>query len=168
MILRTIVLFCFLGSVCFAQDLTSATVNDMYANHGGPIKCLGLVGSAPQSWNFMVWNTTKVAFAQGRSMQNMVQTICNTYNISYARATDKYWDCDTQAKKRAKYTAIKMRENYGVTQEVCTKTLYDYTDAVTTTTTPLTSATLQVISDGQLCIQRRKAFDDEALTLFPD
>ena len=166
--MKYIVMFVFLCSTCFAQDLTSVTLNDMYNNYGGPIKYLGLVGAAPQAHQFRVGVTTIVAYAQGYSFQWMVQKTCNTYGIDFARATDKYWDCDTQAKKRAKYVTIKMRENYGVTQEVCTKTLYDYTDAITTTTTPLTSATLQVISDGQLCIQRRKTFEAEALTLFPD
>ena len=168
MILRTMLLFCFLGSVCFAQDVTSATLNDMADNYNGPIRYLGLLGASPQTHQFMVGNAVKASYAQGYSFQWMVQKTCNTYNISFARATDKYWDCDTPAKKRAKYTAIRMREAYGVTQEVCAKSLYDYMDATTTTTQPLTTATIQVISAGQLCIERRKAFDDEALTLFPD
>lgn len=166
--MKYVAMFVLLCSTCFAQDLTSATLNDMSDNFNGPIKYLGLVGAVPQTHQFMVGNTVKVAYAQGYSFQWMVQKTCNTYNIDFARATDRYWDCDTQAKKRAKYTAIKMRETYGVTQEVCTKTLYDYTDAITTTTTPITTTTQQLIDAGQLCIQRRKTFDEEALALFPD
>lgn len=163
--MKYLIMFMFLCSTCFAQDLTSATLNDVAA-HGGPIRCLGLVGPAPLSWNFMVGDSVKVGFAQGRTMQNMVQTMCNTYNIPYERATSRYYGLTT-AQKRTKYVFIQFEKNQGMTEQQCFKVHADYTEALTTNT--LTSVTLQAqIDTGLAANALRKQYEEGALILFPD
>jgi len=158
-------MFMFLCSTCFAQDLTSATLNDVAA-HGGPIRYIGLVGAAPQTHQFMVGDSVKVGYAQGYTFQWMVQKTCTTYNIPYERATSRYYGL-TNAQKRIKYVFIQFEKNQGMTEQQCFKVHADYTETLTTNT--LTSTTLQSqIDTGQAANTLRKQYEAEAVVLFPD
>lgn len=112
--MKYILMFLFLCSTCFAQDLTSATLNAV-ADEGGSIRYVGLVGAVPQTHRFIVNKTVTVAFAQGRSMQNMVQVICNTYSMTYGKETDLFYGL-TQEQRIAKKINLRMKAA-GYTEE---------------------------------------------------
>jgi hypothetical protein len=167
--MKYLIMFMLLCSTCFAQEddyyITSTTLNYV-ADHGGPIRYIGLVGAAPQTHQFRVNDTVLRSFAQGRSMRNMVQTICNDYGIPYERAATRYYGL-TNDQKRVKYVYIQFEKNQGFNEQQCTKMLVDYTEALTTSTT-LTSATLQsAIDKGNAANTLRKQYEAEAEIVFP-